>query len=94
MNYPSEKLLPYSGNEPKNVQVAKMFDEIAPRYDLLNHALSFGIDRYWRKKGILSLQGVHPAKILDIATGTGDLAIQACKLLKPAQITGIDISDG
>jgi demethylmenaquinone methyltransferase/2-methoxy-6-polyprenyl-1,4-benzoquinol methylase len=94
MNYPSEKVLPYSGNEPKSVQIAKMFDEIAPRYDLLNHALSFGIDRYWRKKGILSLQDVHPAKILDIATGTGDLAIQACKLLKPAQIIGIDISDG
>ncbi|MDR0814336.1 MAG: bifunctional demethylmenaquinone methyltransferase/2-methoxy-6-polyprenyl-1,4-benzoquinol methylase UbiE [Bacteroidales bacterium] len=95
MNYPSEKVLPYSGNEAsKGVQVAKMFDEIAPRYDLLNHALSFGIDRYWRKKGILSLQDVCPAKILDIATGTGDLAIQACKMLKPTQITGIDISDG
>ncbi|GHT21460.1 demethylmenaquinone methyltransferase [Bacteroidia bacterium] len=95
MNYPSEKVLPYGGNEAsKGIQVAKMFDEIAPRYDLLNHALSFGIDRYWRKKGVRSLQDVSPANILDIATGTGDLAIQACKMLKPAQIIGIDISDG
>ncbi|MDR3094350.1 MAG: bifunctional demethylmenaquinone methyltransferase/2-methoxy-6-polyprenyl-1,4-benzoquinol methylase UbiE [Bacteroidales bacterium] len=95
MNYPSEKVLPYSDNgASKDIQVAKMFDEIAPRYDLLNHALSFGIDRYWRKKGIRSLQDICPAKILDIATGTGDLAIQACKMLKPAHIIGIDISDG
>ena len=70
-----------------------MFDSIAPRYDFLNHFLSFGIDRSWRKKAIheISLINPHPAKILDVATGTGDLAIAALKL-DPDHITGIDIS--
>jgi len=70
-----------------------MFDSIAPRYDFLNHFLSFGIDRSWRKKAIreISLINPHPVKILDIATGTGDLAIAALKL-DPDHITGIDIS--
>jgi demethylmenaquinone methyltransferase/2-methoxy-6-polyprenyl-1,4-benzoquinol methylase len=94
-NYKAEELLPYTGeNAAKSVQVEKMFDEIARQYDLLNHTLSWGIDRYWRKKGISSLKEIHPEKILDIATGTGDLAIQACKLLSPKKITGIDISEG
>jgi demethylmenaquinone methyltransferase/2-methoxy-6-polyprenyl-1,4-benzoquinol methylase len=95
MTYKAEKVLPYAGNDaPKGIQVEKMFDEIAGQYDLLNHTLSFGIDKYWRKKGILSLQDIHPQKILDVATGTGDLSIQAYKLLQPEKITGIDISEG
>ncbi len=70
-----------------------MFDSIAFRYDFLNHFLSFGIDRSWRKKAIreISLLNPHPSKILDVATGTGDLAIAALKL-SPDHITGIDIS--
>lgn len=70
-----------------------MFDSIAPRYDFLNHFLSFGIDISWRKKAIheISLINPHPVKILDVATGTGDLAIAALKL-DPDHITGIDIS--
>jgi demethylmenaquinone methyltransferase/2-methoxy-6-polyprenyl-1,4-benzoquinol methylase len=71
-----------------------MFDEIAGRYDLLNHTLSFGIDKHWRKKGILALKDIQPQTILDVATGTGDLALQAYRLLQPAKITGIDISEG
>jgi demethylmenaquinone methyltransferase/2-methoxy-6-polyprenyl-1,4-benzoquinol methylase len=71
-----------------------MFDSIAEHYDFLNHFLSFGIDRSWRKKAIreISLIDPHPSKILDVATGTGDLAIEAMKL-NPDHITGIDISE-
>ena len=81
-------------NEPesKKHQVASMFNAIAGRYDFLNHVLSLGIDRYWRKKTIELLRGSHPRIILDLATGTGDLAIAAMKL-NPEKITGIDISE-
>jgi demethylmenaquinone methyltransferase/2-methoxy-6-polyprenyl-1,4-benzoquinol methylase len=70
-----------------------MFDSIASRYDLLNHLLSFGIDRWWRRKAIRAISKInpHPSKILDVATGTGDLAIASLKL-NPHHITGIDIS--
>ena len=70
-----------------------MFDEISVQYDLLNRMLSFGLDKYWRRKGILSLKEFSPRNILDIATGTGDLALEAYYILKPERITGIDISD-
>lgn len=69
-----------------------MFDSIAPKYDFLNHFLSLGIDRSWRKKAINKLRPYSPKKILDIATGTGDLAIAALKL-NPDEIVGIDISE-
>ena len=95
MTYNVEKVLPDSKNEAsKGIQVEKMFDDIAGQYDLLNHTLSFGIDRYWRKKGIKTLKSIQPKKILDIATGTGDLAIQAFPLLSPEKILGVDISEG
>ena len=70
-----------------------MFDAIAWRYDFLNHFLSFGIDRYWRYKAVRIISRTHmnPERILDLATGTGDLAIAAMKL-NPGYITGIDIS--
>jgi len=94
MVYKAEKILPYESNDaPKSVQVERMFDEIAEKYDFLNHALSMGIDKYWRKKGILSLKAFAPRSILDIATGTGDLALDAFRLLKPEKILGIDISE-
>lgn len=70
-----------------------MFDRIAKRYDLLNHLLSMGIDKGWRKKAIASLETIAPKQILDVATGTGDLAI-ACLRLSPDQVTGVDISEG
>lgn len=77
----------------KRSNIGAMFDSIAWRYDFLNHFLSFGIDRYWRRKSINSLSGkfIRPL-ILDVATGTGDLAIEALRLI-PEKITGIDISE-
>lgn len=93
MTYQAEKIVPYtSDSASKSEQVELMFDEIAGKYDFLNHSLSLGIDRSWRKKGILALKDLAPQKILDIATGTGDLAIEACRLLKPEKILGIDLS--
>ncbi|MCD6566126.1 MAG: bifunctional demethylmenaquinone methyltransferase/2-methoxy-6-polyprenyl-1,4-benzoquinol methylase UbiE [Bacteroidales bacterium] len=70
-----------------------MFDNIAWRYDFLNHFLSFGIDRRWRGRAIHILSQVSPETILDVACGTGDLSIEALKL-KPRMIIGIDISEG
>jgi demethylmenaquinone methyltransferase / 2-methoxy-6-polyprenyl-1,4-benzoquinol methylase len=75
----------------KRQQIEQMFDSIAPRYDFLNRSLSLGIDRLWRKKAIASLKEINPEYILDVATGTGDLALAALKL-NPKQVTGIDIS--
>ncbi len=90
--YRTEKVFPYNSSENKTVQVERMFDDIASDYDVLNHTLSMGIDKSWRKKGILSLEDIRPNFILDIATGTGDLAIEAYRRLQPAHIHGIDIS--
>lgn len=73
-------------------QVMNMFDDISNRYDFLNHLLSFGIDKFWRRKLIRLLSGKNPRTILDVATGTGDLAI-ALTALQPQMITGIDISE-
>jgi len=87
-------VVPYKEKDSsKREQVAEMFDNISPKYDLLNHVLSAGIDIYWRKKAIGLLQSVKPKTILDIATGTGDFAIEALKL-NPDKITGVDISEG
>jgi demethylmenaquinone methyltransferase/2-methoxy-6-polyprenyl-1,4-benzoquinol methylase len=76
----------------KREQVEQMFDSIAPKYDFLNRFLSMGIDQIWRKKAISSLKEVNPKQILDVATGTADLAIAALKL-NPDHVTGIDISN-
>jgi demethylmenaquinone methyltransferase / 2-methoxy-6-polyprenyl-1,4-benzoquinol methylase len=78
----------------KKEQVAAMFDDIAFKYDFLNRFLSAGIDIGWRKKAIKQLLDLQPQKILDVATGTADVAIMASAILKPEKITGIDISDG
>ncbi len=83
---------PYNQQSAKKEQVEAMFDNIAPNYDLLNRVLSLGIDTIWRKSAIKSIQKKKPSHLLDIATGTADLAIEANKLIKPDQITGIDIS--
>lgn len=71
-----------------------MFDDIAHRYDFLNHFMSLGIDIIWRKKALGYLKSLQPKKMLDVATGTGDFAIMAAKRLNPDHITGIDISEG
>ena len=85
---------PYNSNEKsKKQEVAEMFNNISHRYDFLNHFLSMGIDRIWRKKAIRILKPDHPKFLLDIATGTGDFAIAALKL-HPDKIIGLDISTG
>lgn len=94
MTYDAEKIVPYEDSENKGAQVERMFDSIAENYDTLNHTLSMGIDISWRKKGISILKNINPRKILDIATGTGDLALLANEMLKPQSILGIDISEG
>lgn len=94
MNYPQEEIKPYSKDGKKSEQVEQMFDNIAPAYDKLNHTLSMGIDRQWRKKAIRSLRPFHPHRIMDVATGTGDFAILACRELQPESLIGTDISEG
>ena len=87
-------VLPYKDkSDAKKKQVAEMFDSISGKYDFLNHFLSLGIDIRWRKKAIKMLQDLQPKKILDIATGTGDFAIESLKL-NPEKVVGVDISEG
>jgi demethylmenaquinone methyltransferase / 2-methoxy-6-polyprenyl-1,4-benzoquinol methylase len=87
-------VVPYKDEKSgKKEQVARMFDNISHRYDFLNHFLSLGIDKIWRKKAIKYLEAGKPKIILDVATGTGDFAIQALSL-HPEKIYGIDISEG
>ena len=87
---------PIGQAEGKREQVEAMFDDIAPRYDLLNRVLSMGIDVWWRKRAVVFLGEAlldRPSALLDIATGTGDLAIEALSL-NPEKIIGVDISEG
>jgi len=87
-------VIPYKKNtESKKEQVAMMFNNISKKYDFLNHFLSMGIDILWRKKAIRMLKDSQPKQILDIATGTGDFAIEALKL-NPTKVIGVDISKG
>ncbi|MFM9907940.1 MAG: bifunctional demethylmenaquinone methyltransferase/2-methoxy-6-polyprenyl-1,4-benzoquinol methylase UbiE [Chitinophagaceae bacterium] len=90
-----DTIVPYAdSNQSKKDQVAGMFDKIAFRYDLMNRVLSGGIDIYWRRRAIKELWSLYPQKILDVATGTADVAIMTYRYLKPAKIIGIDISEG
>ncbi len=94
-NNPAAKVVPDStSNLSKKAQVAEMFNNIAGRYDFLNHFLSMGIDKGWRKKAIAEVAQARPQAILDVATGTGDMAIAAAKTIQPEKITGVDIADG
>ena len=87
-------VLPYKEKATsKKEQVAQMFDNISGNYDFLNHFLSLGIDILWRKKAIRLLKKHQPKQVLDIATGTGDFAIEALAL-DPDFVTGVDISEG
>lgn len=91
-----QEIKPYSDSVSKHEQVEAMFNNIASTYDCLNHTLSFGVDRLWRNSLIKYIK-THtdtPQKMLDVATGTGDLAIDACNRLRPQSIIGCDISDG
>lgn len=91
--HPHDDIKPFGDSgKGKKAQVTEMFDEIAGGYDKVNRFLSAGTDMGWRKKAIRLLQKDNPRFILDVATGTADMAILACKLLKPEKINGIDIS--
>lgn len=91
----SKTVTPYTNERgTKKQQVADMFNNISKTYDFLNHFLSLGIDIIWRKKAINELKKDQPKLILDVATGTGDFAFEALKILKPGKIIGIDISEG
>ena len=92
--YKQEEIKPYGKDAEKGKLVEEMFDNIAPTYDTLNHRLSWDIDRGWRKKAIQKLQPFAPQCMLDIATGTGDFAILAAKMLHPQQLWAVDISEG
>jgi len=76
----------------KTADVEAMFDAIAPRYDLLNRVLSLGIDQHWRTRAIRCLADDQPARVLDVATGTADLAIKAERMLHPREVVGVDLS--
>lgn len=87
-------VVPYKEEKAgKKEQMARMFNNISHRYDFLNHFLSLGIDRLWRRTAVRLLKPANPQWILDVATGTGDFAIQSMRL-NPRKITGIDISEG
>ncbi len=90
-----EQVTPYdTHNTAKTEQVRQMFDSIAPAYDFMNRAMTMGIDMWWRRLAVSRLKHIRPQRILDVATGTGDFAIQLHQSLKPEHITGIDLSQG
>ena len=84
----------HSATAPKKEQVASMFDKISGTYDFLNHFMSLGIDILWRKRAIAELKSIKPRLMLDVATGTGDFAFEAIKILNPEKVIGVDISEG
>lgn len=90
-----EEIKPYKTDHwDKKEEVEHMFDNISGKYDLLNKVLSLGTDRNWRKKALSMLIPFHPEKLLDVATGTGDMAFMAEKLIGSKSIIGIDLSSG
>lgn len=90
-----EKINPYTGDSRhKSEQVREMFDAIAPAYDFMNRAMTFGIDRLWRRRAVRLMRDIPHANVLDIATGTGDLAILMAERLDGSHVTGVDLSEG
>ena len=95
MSNEASTLKPYKSKDGgKKEQVADMFNNISKRYDLLNRMMTMRIDVIWRKKAIKLLQSIQPQNILDVATGTGDFAIESIQILKPKKVVGEDISQG
>ena len=92
-SHPHDDIKPFAASDKaKKQQVEEMFDSIAGKYDFMNRFFSAGIDMAWRKKTIRLLEKDNPKHLLDMATGTADMAIMACRLLQPDKITGIDLS--
>lgn len=94
----AEEVKPYDKARPKGEQVEAMFDSIAPAYDMMNTAMTFGMHRHWLKKSLKALTSTidnsENISILDLATGTGDVAFSLAKLFPNASITGVDLSEG
>ena len=84
---------PYNTDQSKKEEVREMFDNIAPKYDLLNHTLSMSIDRLWRRHVVKIVRRAKPRRILDVATGTGDLAIAMARRIGEAHVLGVDLSE-
>ena len=84
---------PYNTDQTKKEEVREMFDNIAPKYDLLNHTLSVNIDRIWRRRVVNEVRRAKPRRILDVATGTGDLAIALAQRIRDVQVMGVDLSE-
>ena len=84
---------PYDTDQTKKEEVREMFDNIAPKYDLLNHTLSMSIDRVWRRRVVGEVRRAKPGRILDVATGTGDLAIAMARRIRDVQVLGVDLSE-
>lgn len=94
MEVRAEHIKPYDNSRAKTVQVREMFDSIAPAYDWMNRAMTFGIDKLWRRRAVRLVAKDKPAEIVDIATGTGDLAIALAEKMPQAKVTGLDLSEG
>jgi demethylmenaquinone methyltransferase/2-methoxy-6-polyprenyl-1,4-benzoquinol methylase len=93
--YSHDTIVPFPDSKKKKKnQIADMFNQIAFRYDFMNHFLSGGLDLYWRRQAIKELQESHPNTVLDVATGTGDMAILVARTFQTNKIIGIDISEG
>ena len=84
---------PYNSQKTKKEEVQQMFDNIAPTYDKLNHILSLSIDKMWRRHVVRKVRRMKPEKIMDLATGTGDLAIKMAKAMPKSKIMGVDLSE-
>jgi demethylmenaquinone methyltransferase/2-methoxy-6-polyprenyl-1,4-benzoquinol methylase len=82
---------PYNTEKSKKEEVREMFDNIAPTYDKLNHILSLSIDKVWRRRVVRLVRRMKPERIMDLATGTGDLAIKMAKRIPQARIMGVDL---
>lgn len=90
----AENITPYDNKRRKTEQVREMFDSIAPAYDFMNKAMTMGIDRWWRRRAVNRIKAEHPCSILDVATGTGDVAIALARAIEGCHVTGIDLSEG
>lgn len=90
----AEEVKPYDQDAAKTGQVREMFNSIAPAYDVMNRMMTMGIDTIWRRKAVDMLRDYNPRRILDVATGTGDLAFLIDQRLKPDTLLGIDLSEG
>lgn len=94
MEVRAEHIKPYDRKRAKTEQVREMFDAIAPAYDWMNRAMTFGIDRRWRRLTVDRIAALSPCDIVDIATGTGDLAVSMARRMPHARVEGLDLSEG